>query len=541
MKKWLTTAMVLLMAVAMLTGCGQASGTSGANILRVGWTSEPDILNPLTSYSTESMQVTNLIYETLLAYDTNLEPYPALAESYEYSEDGLTATYHLRQGVKWQDGVDFTAKDVVTSFRLVMDYEIGPAAQFAAAVDSVTAPDDYTVEIKYKEKQAFNIALALQILPDHIWGEMSADDVEMFANESPVGTGPMKFVEWQEGSTLTLARNETYHGDPAGPDQIIFIEYGNEDVLAQALKAGEVDIITEVSPTVWEGLASAEGVNAVSLDSFSFHMIGINSYDSEKSGGNPMLRDVTVRQALNYAVDRNQLVEIALAGHGNPGDTIIPLGMGDWHYTVPESEQMNGNPEKAKELLDAAGYVDTDGDGIREKDGQKMEFRLYAIESTTVDVRAAQIFRDACAAIGVSMVLTTMDENTMGDAIFDPETADYDLFVWGWDTNFLDPGDLLSIALTNQFGNNNDSYYSNPEYDALYVQQGQELDQAARQSIVHEMQKIFYRDGSYIVMWFQDKLQAYRTDNWTGFVECPGGIIYNVTYDNYVKIEPTGK
>lgn len=166
MKKWLTTAMVLLMAVAMLTGCGQASGTSGAKILRVGWTSEPDILNPLSSYSTESMQVTNLIYETLLAYDTNLKPYPALAESYEYSADGLTATYHLRHGVKWQDGVDFTSKDVVTSFRIVMEDQIGPAAQFAAAVDSVTAPDDYTVEVKYKEKQAFNIALALQILPD---------------------------------------------------------------------------------------------------------------------------------------------------------------------------------------------------------------------------------------------------------------------------------------------------------------------------------------------------------------------------------------
>lgn len=541
MKKWLSTALVILVAITMLTGCTQTANTSGMNNLRVGWTSEPDILNPLTSYSTESMQITNLVYETLLAYDTDLKPYPALAESYEYSEDGLTATYHLRHDVKWQDGEAFTAADVVSSFQIVMDYEIGPAAQFATAVASVTAPDDYTVEIKYNEKQAFNIALALQILPEHIWGNMSADEIELFANETPIGTGPMKFVDWKKGSTLTLARSETYHGDPAGPDQIIFIQYGNEDVLAQALKAGEVDIITEVSPTVWEGLEGAKNVNAVSLDSFSFHMIGINSYASEKSGGNPMLRDVTVRQALNYAIDRNQLVEIALAGHGNPGDTIIPLGMGDWHYVVPVEEQINDKPEKAKQLLDAAGYVDTDSDGIREKDGVPMEFRLYAIESTTVDVRAAQIFRDACAEIGVSLVLTTMDENTMGGAIFDPETADFDLFVWGWDTNFLDPGDLLSIPLTNQFGNNNDMYYSNPLYDELYVQQSQELDQAKRSEIVHEMQKIFYNDCSYVVMWFQDKLQAYRTDNWTGFVECPGGIIYNVTYDNYVKIQPAGK
>lgn len=541
MKKLLSVALVLLMAITLLTGCSGSGNIAKANILRVGWTSEPDTLNPLTSYSTESMQITNLIYETLLAYDTNLEPYPALAESYEYSDDGLTATYHLRQGVKWQDGEDFNADDVVSSFRIVMEYGLGPAAQFATAIDSVNALDDYTVEIKYNTKQAFNIALALQILPEHIWGNMTADEIETFSNETPVGTGPMKFVEWKEGSTVTLARNDTYHGEPAGPDQIIFIQYGNEDVLAQALKAGEVDIITEVSPTVWEGLEGADGVKTVSLDSFSFHMIGINSYNSENSGGNPMLRDMTVRQALSYAVDRNQLVEIALAGHGNPGDTIIPLGMGDWHYSVPVEDQINGNPEKAEALLDAAGYVDTDGDGIREKDGVPMEFRLYAIESTTVDVRAAQIFRDACAEIGIKLTLTTMDENTMGDAIFDPDTADFDLFVWGWDTNFLDPGDLLSIPLTDQIGNNNDMYYSNPEYDEMYTEQSQEMDEAKRIEIVHEMQKIFYNDCSYIVMWYQDKLQAYRTDNWTGFVECPGGIIYNVTYDNYVKIQPAGK
>ena len=532
--------MSILLAVLLLTafaGCA-AAGTGEANILRVGWTSEPDILNPLTSYSTESLQITNLIYEPLLAYGTDLAPRPALAESCEYSEDGLTATYVLRQDVKWQDGEAFTSKDVVTSFEIVMEYELGPAAQFASAIDSVEAPDDFTFVVHYSEKQAFNIGLALLILPDHIWGGMSAEEIETYANDAPVGTGPMKFVEWKEGTTLTLARNETYYGEAAGPDQIIFIQYGNEDVMAQALKAGEVDIVTEISPTVWEGLAGAENVKTVSLNSVSFHMIGINSYDSEVSGGNPMLKDVTVRQALSYAVDRSQLVEIALAGHGDPGSTLIPLGLGDWHYDVPADEQINGDPEKAKALLDEAGYVDTDGDGVREKDGVPMEFRLYAIESTTVDVRAAQIFRDACAEIGVNLVLTTMDENTMGDAIFDMESADFDIFVWGWDSDYLDPGYLLSIPLSNQFGNNNDMYYSNPSYDELYTQQSQEMDEAARLQLVYEMQKIFYNDCSYIVMWYQDKLQAYRTDRWTGFVECPGGIIYNVTYDNYVNIKP---
>lgn len=199
---------------------------------------------------------------------------------------------------------------------------------------------------------------------------------------------------------------------------------------------------------------------------------------------------------------------------------------------------MNGDMERAKAILDGAGYVDTNGDGIREKDGRDMDFRLFAIESTTVDVRAAQIFRDAALEAGIKITLTTMDENTMGDIIFNTEDSDFDLFVWGWDTNFMDPGDLLSIPVSSQIGNNNDVYYVSGEYDALYVQQGSEMDQDARRQLCHELQKRFYEDGSYIVLWFQDKLQAYRTDTWTGWKECAGGIIYNVTYDNYTSVKP---
>lgn len=530
-----------MLSALLLTGCGaSAGGTAAGHALRIGWTSEPDTLNPLTSYSTESMQITGLVYEPLIAYDTELKPYCRLAESYEYSDDGLVATYHLRRDVKWQDGEDFTAADVVMSFNMVRDYKIGLAAPFVDALKEAVAIDDYTVELRFSKKQAFNIAEAVLILPEHIWGDLSLEDVELYANAEPIGTGPMKFADWSEGSTLTLVRNDDYYGTPAGPDQIIFVQYGNEDVMAQALKSGEIDIVTELSPTVWEGLQNTDNIKTVSLDSYSFHEIGINSNESDTSKGNPMLRDVTVRQALNYIANREQMVEIALAGHGNPGDTIIPVGMGDWHYSIPDDKKMDNDLEKAKALLDGAGYVDANGDGIREKDGQPMSFRLYAIESTTVDVRAAQIFRDAAKEAGVELTLTTMDENTMGDAIFDTSSSDFDLFVWGWDTNFMDPGDLLSIPVGAQIGNNNDVYYTNSDYDALYDQQAGEMDSAARLELVHQLQQKFYEDGSYIVLWFQDKLQAYRTDTWTGWKECTGGIIYNVTYDNYTNVQPVG-
>ena len=249
-----------------------------------------------------------------------------------------------------------------------------------------------------------------------------------------------------------------------------------------------------------------------------------------------MLLDRTVRQALSYAMDRAQIVEVALAGHGTPGSSLLPPGLLDWHYDVPASELMDGNIEKANQMLEEAGYV-LGSDGVREKDGQKMEFRLMAIESTQVDVRAAQMFKNMAEEAGINIMLSTMDENTMGGIIFDDE-PDYDMFVWGWDSDFFDPCYLLGVLLTDQIGEENDVFYSNEEFDELYSLQMIEMDREKRKELVDEMQKIYYEDAAYLILWNQDKLQAYRTDTFTGWVEVPGGVIYNVTYDNYVNIKP---
>lgn len=539
-KSKILTVVLIVVLVFGLSACGggEDSSKSSGDTLRVGWTSEPDILNPLTAYSTESLQVTNLIYEPLLGYDTELELSYKLAESFEYSEDNKTVTYKLKEGVTWHDGEPFTSADVVGTYNIVKDYEISEAAQYTTDLEKVEAPDDYTIVMTFSEPQAFNLAPTIPILPMHIWGEMKADEIEANANDNPVGTGPMKFGSWEQGTTVTLDRNDDYYGTAPGPAKITFIQYGNEDVMAQALKANEIDIVTEVSPTVWEGLDGQENINAVSLDSFSFHMVGFNCSDDSKSKGNPMLQDKVVRQAVNYAADRSNIVEVALSGHGKPGSVLMPNGMEKWQYQVPEDQLLDNNKDKAKEILDKAGYKDSDGDGVREKDGKAMEFRLYAIESTTVDVRAAQMLRDSCEEIGIKIELQTMDENTMGGYIFDDETTDFDMFVWGWDSDFLDPGYLLGIPLTSQIGNNNDVYYKNKDYDELYAKQLREMDEGKRKEYVDQLQKIFYEDCGYLVLWYQDKLQAYRTDTWSGWVDADGGVIYNVTYDNYVNVKP---
>ncbi len=527
---------------AILAACTKAAenptptGPGGATTatLRIGWSSEPDTLNPLTSYSTEANEVLQLIYDKLNDYDADLNIQPSLAES--TAADGTTITYSLRSGVTWHDGTPFTADDVVFTFSLIADKGHSQYAQWLTDMTDVTATDPSTVVITFERPQAFDPSLAIPILPQHIWKDISFEDIQKFANDSPVGTGPFTLGSWKRGQTISVDRNPDFWGEAPGPSSVIWVLYSNEDVMAQGLQAGEVDIIPEVPPTIWDGIPTDGDVKPVSLPGFSFHHIGINVSADPQSKGNPLLLDRDVRQALSLAVDRNQLVQIALAGHGLPGSVLLPPAMGDFQLQVPADAALDANAEKANALLDAAGYA-PGADGIREKGGERLEFRLIAIESTTVDVRAAQLFASAAEAVGIKLNLATMDENTLGSLVYN-EPPDWDIFVWGWDSGVNDPNYLLGVPLTSQIGGNNDIFYANPTYDALYDQQATELDTAKRLELVHEMQQIFYDDCAYIVMWYQDKLQAYRTDVWTGLTETPGGIVFNLTRSNYLNATP---
>ena len=505
-------------------------------ILRVGWSSEPDTMNPLTTYSTEAMEIINLVYDKLLDYDTAFKVIPSLAEEFEYSEDGLTLTFHLRPGVKWHDGTPFTAEDAAFTYNLVKDNELGMFAVWVKHVTSAVAQDANTLVLTFDIPQSVNPGFAVPILPKHLWSSMSVEDIETFANDAPVGTGPYRLVEWSVGSQLTIERNADWWGNQPAATKIVYVLYGNEDIMGQALKSGDIDIITEVPPTIWDGLSGAEQVKAVSLPSFSFHHIAFNLGGEP---GNPLLKDKVIRQALSYALDRNQLVQVALAGHGQPGSTIVSVGLEDFHLAIPDDQKMDANPEKGAQILEEAGYKDSDGDGVRESpDGAPLQFRLIAIETTTVDVRAAQLFRDAAAEVGIQLDLQTLDENTLGELVYNFENPDWDVHVWGWDLSIPDPNDLIYAFTCDQIGNNNEVFFCDKRYDELFELESQTLDFATRKAYIDEMQTIFYENAAYLVMWYQDKLQAYRTDTWTGWTETPGGIIYNMTRANYLAVQP---
>ena len=515
---------------------GSATGpVNTTKAFRVGWKSDIDTLNPLTTVTTEAVEVQSLIYDTLLAYGLDLKAEPSLATSATQANNAIT--YVLRDGVTWHDGTPFTADDVVYTFDLIAKNNLGVNAQYLSELVSAKATDAKTVVLTFKAPQAFDPGLIVPILPQHIWSKMTPDQMGKFPNANPVGTGPFTFKDRKQGQSVSIARNSTWWGTKPAAATVSWTVYTNDDVLAQALKTGDVDIVPQVPPTVFNGIQSDKSLTSATLDSFSFHHIGINVWTDKKSKGNPLLLDKAVRQALGYALDRNQIAQIAYAGQAKPGDSILMPTFGDFYWTPSADQKIDNNPDKANQLLDAAGYTSKDADGIRQsKDGKPLKFRLIAIDSTSVDVRTAQLFQATALKVGIKLDFTTVDSDTMASTVYNTDGPDWDLFVWGWDSGVNDPSYMLGVPLTSQIGGNNDVFYPDAQYDALYKQQSTELDHAKRVALVQQMQQMFYEECAYLVAVYTKKLQAYK--GWSNLTEVPGGIVFNFTRDNYLKATP---
>ncbi len=525
----------------LLSACAppttNVNGTTPSTLFKVGWKSDIDTLNPFTTVTTEAIEVQSLIYDNLMHYGLDLKAEPGLATQAVAS--GNTITYTLRDGVTWHDGTPFSADDVVYTIDLIAKNQLGINAQYLVDLTSVEAPDAKTVVATFSRPQAFDPALVIPIVPKHIWSTKTPDDISTFDNAAPVGTGPFTFGSWTKGQNAVVNRNDKWWGTKPAASSVSWTLYTNDDLQAQALKSGEIDIIPQVPPTIFTGLVGTDGIATANLDSFSFHHIGINVSNDGKSKGNPLLLDKSIRQALSCALDRNQVVQIAYAGLAVPAAGLLPPSFGDYYYTPANADVLDNNPDKANALLDSAGYTAKDGDGMRQsKDGKPLSFRILAISTTTVDVRTAQLFVESAAKVGIKLELSTVDSDTMGSTVYNTDGPDWDLFVWGWDSGVNDPDYLLGVPLSSQIGGNNDVFYADKEYDAMYDAQAGELDHAKRVAIVQEMQAKFYSDCAYIIPVYLKKLQAYRTASWSNLQETPGGIIFNFTRDNYLKATP---
>ncbi len=535
---------ILLIAALLLAACGGAAPTAapeggqpaaatGAEdappaVVRIGWGGSPDTLNPGAATLEEAYTLFELVYSSM--YELNLDGSysPELATSVEVSDDGAVYTFKIRDDMRWHDGQPVTAQDVVFSYQFYQkhdDFPFMPA--YTGSFDTIEAPDDQTVVLTLTEAipNIESQLFWLFILPEHIWAEYDTPEgAAAFENTAMIGSGPFKMREYRQGEFVDLEAVKDHPVSPPKVDQVVFQTFDNQDALVQALLTGQVDMITEMPNTAVPTLRNADNVELVIGAPLNPNVADIilNQTPPELCppdgvcSGHPALRDLAVRQALAHATDKQKIIDVVLLGLGTPGLTLIPDGLGTWYNDAIEDYAFD--IAEANRLLDEAGYLDSDGDGVREMpDGSRpLSFRLNWPSDSATAPRMAELLDETWRQIGVALQPQALDPDTL-TSICCP-AFDSDIIIWGWGSD-PDPAFLLSVHLTEEIPTgSSETGYSNPEFDELYGQQATALDPAERQAIIWRMQEILHRDVAYIVPYYDQAVQTFRTDRFQGWV-----------------------
>ncbi|MEN6299324.1 MAG: ABC transporter substrate-binding protein [Anaerolineaceae bacterium] len=500
-------------------------------VLQMGWQGKPDTLNPAYAFLTESYTIFDLIYTPLTTEAPTGEYVGGLAKEWSVSEDGLTWTFTLKDGIKWHNGEDFKADQIAWAINAVMDDPDGWAAMsnYVSGFKEVTAPDDKTVVVLTESPIAnmeYRLSFLYAVYPPDFESFTTPEDLQNFTNFEPIGTGMFKMNTFDKDTgVLILDANKDYFDGSPKIDQIIFQTFDNADAMIQALKVGDIDLVNELPASAYATVEGFENVTALAMDGRYFNELIINSVDPENDPpptGNPALADPAVRLAIATSINKQDIVDIVLQGLATPGTTIVPptLGGGFWHN--PNIKDVEFNIEEANRILEEAGYL-KGADGVRTKDDLRLEFRLQFPSDNTVYPRMADMIADWFSQAGMKANPEAVDSDALVAAT--TPTGDYDLVLWGWGPD-PDPDFILSVMTTDQFvdGGWSDSGYHNPEYDKLYLEQQLAVDEKERQAIIWKMQEMVFNDRPYIVLYYEKLLQAYRSDRFTGFIPSPLGI-----------------
>jgi peptide/nickel transport system substrate-binding protein len=563
---------VCAVAAALVAALGAAAGAAGASspssgaspgsgkvMYKVGILAEPDNLNPFIGYLWSSFEIWYLTYDTLVGYDYGqLKPIkgeasPGLATDWSVSDDGKTWTFTIREGAKWQDGEPLTARDVAFSYNYIIKNELSAFTSYVQGITRAVAVDDTHVRFECAKPKANMLRIWVPVVPEHIWSKVPGSAAgKTYTNKAPyVGSGPFKCVEWKKNSYVKLVANDAYWRGRPHIDELFFDYYTNADSMVQDLKSGVIDGATGLLDAQYRQLKTVPGIEARTVETNGFDELAFNCYTGP-SRGNPVLKDIQFRQALNWAVDRDKIAAIAYGGHARAATTVITEDYytdPDWHWQPPADQTYGFDVAKAGQLLDAAGYKDGDGDGVREdKQGEPIKLRLWARAESMVSQSVGKLLAGWFKEIGLTIEFQTLEEGSITDSIYDTVdgklSPDYDMFLWGWYSD-LDPDPILSYFTTKQIGSWSDCGWSNAEYDQLYNEQQSMLDDQKRKEIIGRMQQLLYEESPYIVTVYSNDLEAFNTAKWEGYKPSPaeiGNVLFppygNAGNENFMLIRP---
>ena len=506
----------------------QASEVGDESVLRLLYSRIPTTLNPHLANGFQDFEAARIVYEPLATYEPNGDLVPVLAELIPtpenggLSKDGKTVTWQLKPDVRWSDGQPFTAEDVVFTYQFVNDPQVAAVTEkYYEAIEKVEAVDPLTVKITFKSP---NPSWALpftgqngMILPKHIFSQVKGGDVRLSpANLAPIGTGPYRFITVADGR-WTFGANEQ-HREGLPYFKIVELEGGLTPFVAarRVLRDGDADFAHNIQLNRRDRIDLATGGEGKVSATFGAYVerVMLNLSDPDKlakdgerasvKNPHPFLSDVKVRRAIDHAIDRDT---IALEVYGNAGQRTNQLLPFPEKYTNPNLFYVY-SPERANKLLDTAGWVDSNNNGIRDKDGVEMRV-VFQTPINPVRQRTQTLIKEDLAKVGIDVNIRRVIPEDFFSA--DPAQtrslnhfyADMQEYNAGSDTP--DPSIYMSwwlcdeiASAKNQWQKPNNARYCNEKYDKLWQQASKELDPEKRANIFAQMNTLLMRDVAVI-------------------------------------------
>ena len=473
----------LLILTLVLAAC---SRKPDPNTLVVIIESSPTNLDPRVGLDAQSERIDGLLFDNLLSRDEHLSVKPGLAERWEIP-DPKTYIFHLHQGVSFCDGRRLSSRDVKWSFDSLLQGKIRSTKAAAyRLVDHIDAPDDSTVIFHLKAPWAgllWNIAggEGMGIVPYGSGNELS---------RNPVGSGPFRFVRAEQDKDVVIERNDNYWAAKPSIGRVQFLVVPDTTTRALELRKGSADLeINALTPDMETALQREPRLAVVRGPGTRLAYMGFNLRD-------PILKDLRVRRAIAYALDRGPLIRYLIGNEARPAASVLPPE--SWAYD-PHVEQYSYDPAKARQLLDAAGYQTKNG----------VRFHLVMKTSTEESSRAmAAVFQQQLRDVGIALDIRSFEFATFFSDITHGEfqvyslrwiggNEDPEIFEYAFDTARIIPNGA------------NRQYYSNPRVDALIEKARTELDQNIRKQDYAEIQEILAKDLPYINLWYFDNVMVY--------------------------------
>ena len=483
----------------------------------VGSIGDASTLIPLLASDSSSHEIAGYVYNGLVKYDKDLNLVGDLAASWDISGDGLTIIFHLRKGVKWHDGAEFTSADVLFTYHVTVDPKTPTAyAEDFKQVKNADAPDRYTFRVTYGKPFAPALASwGMNILPAHLLEGKDITKSEL--SRRPIGTGPYRFKEWIAGQKIVLeAFRDYFEGEPYIGRYIYRIIPDNSTMYME-LKAGGLDMMG-LTPVQYQRQTDTPEFrarfNKYRYPAFAYTYLGYNLR-------NPLFTDKRVRQAITAAINKDEIIHGVLFGMGQVAHG--PYKPGTWAHN-PHIRDFDYNPERAKQLLAAAGWRQMNSDGVLVKDGKPFTFTILTNQGNDQRLKSAQIIQRRLKKVGIDVKVRVLEWASLLTNFIDK--GNFDALIMGW-TISQDP-DLFDVWHSSKTGPKELNFigFKDKEVDRLIEEGRGTFDIDTRKRCYYKIQEILAEEQPYTFLYVPDALPVVSS-RFRGIEPAPAGIMHN--------------